>query len=169
MSEPRQVYRPVLVHRGERPSAGAENDLRRTVGLLVGAAPPSSAAGTAVPFQVRRFQIVSVEGDYLTCYAYAEDGETLATEAVNVAKPPTLRNSVTARGAVTYTYTATDARTADDGSNTAEYVVAPSYSAGDDVYALGPVLGGSGVTNSEISVIWLDQNVDGRQWAEVPA
>lgn len=110
----------------------------------------------ALPLIIQRFVVSSVAGDYVVCTRDDASG------TVNVAKPYQLRNSITSRNGVTYTYTTTQERDGTDGSNDETQVVTPSYVAGDVIFAVGPVVGGTSVTDA---LKWVDMNVDGRAWA----
>lgn len=120
-------------------------------------------AGVGV--RVQRFQLVSVGTDHLVCRLL--DGATVGTEDVLVAKPYLLRASITARGGLTYSYSSSTARTADDGSSTEDQVVTPAYVAGDEIIAT-LVRGGTGVTVAGVPLLWREIN-EGRAWAQVSA
>lgn len=117
---------------------------------------------------IGRFQVVSDQGDYLTCYSYA--GDAVTTSVVNVAKPYLLRVTPFngfSRNGVSFTYSSNSERTATAGSAESQIVVA-SYIAGDQIMAVTNILGSSGVTASNgDKVIWCDLNVDGRFWSQV--
>lgn len=115
--------------------------------------------------RVQRFQLVSVATDHLVCRLL--DGATVGTANVLVAKPYLLRASIAARGGLTYTYTSSTERTADDGSGTEDQIVTPAYVAGDEIVAT-LVRGGTGVTVASVPVLWLELN-QGRAWAQVSA
>lgn len=127
---------------------------------------PFQAPNNQRQFGVSEFVFVSDDEDYFWATPQDESGE----DSVAIAKPYTLRNSVTSRAGLTFEYTGTQARTADDGSETEGQVVVPSYTTGDKVYAARA----STPTNIEFTrtdgtmgeVLWVDINADGRQWAK---
>ena len=87
-----------------------------------------------------------------------------------IAKGQLIRNSVVARAGITYTYSAVDTRTADDGAATEDQVIVPSYTVDDEIYAMRGINRGSGVfsdPNSTQKIEWLDLNLDARAWAAV--
>ena len=128
--------------------------------ILQGGADP--AGRRAAAGMLARFAVVTVAGDYLTCNRLDGLGNA-ATTAVNVAKPYLLRNSMTARGSATYSYSATDTREATVGGDTEDQVVVPSYIAGDEIFAYRLPQGGTGVDGAPL---WLDANSDARAWAK---
>lgn len=120
--------------------------------------------------EIRQFKVTEVLQDYLVCLPW--DGVAEGTALTYVAKPPTLRASVTARNGITYTGVSTNGqtRTATSGSDSETQVIIPTYLLGDVLYAVRNVKGGTGVTReaggADVPVVWQDLNVDGRQWAE---
>ncbi|HYG73471.1 MAG TPA: hypothetical protein VEK08_00460 [Planctomycetota bacterium] len=116
------------------------------------------------PVRMRQFTIVSVEPDYLVCREWdgvEEYGQVL------VAKPYLLRNAITARNGVSYTYTNTQTRTAVQSSITETQVVIPRYVEGDIIYAARGIQGGMGMPEDvSHDIRWIDLNVDGRAWAK---
>ena len=112
----------------------------------------------ALPLRVLALRIVSVSGDYLVCERDDSPGAT-----VNVAKPYLMRTSIASRDGKTYTYASSQQREADDGVDTETHYITESYVAGDYVFALGPITGGTGVADAPR---WLDMNTDGRAWAQ---
>lgn len=106
-----------------------------------------------------QIQITSIEADTVTGSLYAAGVATGST--IVVARPPTLRASVAARGGVDYTYSTNQTREADDGSATETQSVTPSYLVGDIIYAVSLPIGGTGVTGAR----WIDLNLDARAWA----
>jgi len=125
---------------------------------------------TAVPwFTVHRLSLVAIYGDYLACETL---GYTPVT--INVAKPPQLQRTPfdgeTVNG-VTYTYSTDTTRTADDGVETEDQVVTEDYVIGGDIYALGPIVNGTGVVTeggSPVAVAYI-QIAESRAWAKVAA
>lgn len=143
------------------------NPLPRAINsLLSGTAPPTqSAAPGARQTRTARFRIVGNAADHLTCYRLGAD-EAIATEVVKVAKPYLLRNSLATRAEITYTYTGTDARTADNGAETESQVVVPSWTAGDEILADTNIIGGTGVSVDDVALVW-EARAGGRAWAKV--
>ena len=159
--------------RGQPATAEALNGaLAPLNALLQGTAPGSTAArGTAIGLRVARFQIASNAGDYLTAYRVLAD-DTLATEVTYLAKPPQLRNSVAALGSATYTYSATDTRTATVGGDTESQVVVPAWTIGEEIRAEAGILGGTGVTVTLAGIataLQWEARTAGRAWAKVAA
>ena len=104
-----------------------------------------------------RFSIVSEADDYIVCSRVESDG-TLSTDTENVAKPYLLRNSITSRNGLTFTYNSFSERVADA---TETQVVIPEYVAGDHIYAFKP-RNGTGVT---LAPIWQEES-SARYWAK---
>jgi hypothetical protein len=121
------------------------------------AAPPSQVAPVASGgVKPERFKIVSISGDYVTCNTW--DGTTAGPDAIKIAKTPLLRNSLSARDDLTFTFPTTQTRIATDGSsNTENQEVTPMYLVDDELYA---TLCDSGVTDCD----YLDDNRDARCW-----
>ena len=113
----------------------------------------------------RRFRIKSVQGDYLTCRTW--NGVVEGGNDVLVAKNYLLRNSIVSRGGISYTYTSTTERTANDGADTENQVVVPSYVVNDEIFAIPFQKGGTGAENPSGGYVnYLDINSDGRAWAK---
>ncbi len=108
-----------------------------------------------------RCKIVSNSGDYLECRRIDSSGAEAAS-TIKVAKPYLLRNSLDQRGATTYVYTGTDARTATNGTSE-DQVIVPSYLTGDEITAKPAPSGGTGVPDAPL---WADANDDARAWAK---
>lgn len=163
------------VRRGDLITARGLTQVREAVNQIVGDVnPPQQRFGKAVsnPGRSKRFKVVEVKGDYLVCNAF--NGQVTGTQKITVAKPWLLRRSPfdgESRDSITYTYSSDTERQADDGSNTEDQVVVPSYVVDDEIYAEFDPEGGSGVTvtlpdNTEVAAMWLDTNRDGRAWAK---
>lgn len=152
--------------RGEAITAARLDQPRRAIAELIGSVGARGVAGSITGMRVMQMEVTTNASDILTCSM--RDGTTaLADSVISVAKPYLLRNSIASRGGITYTYSATDTREADDGATTEDQVVVPSYIAGDVIYSLSIVIGSTGVTDAEgVAVSWLDLNVDGRAWAK---
>lgn len=126
------------------------------------AAIPRQNAGAARAGFLRRFEITSIEGDYLICTSVTTG------EMVNVARPHLLRRSLTSHNGVSFTYTDDQTRTADDGADTETQVIVPAYVAEDEIKAFR-VIDGTGIVDDDDKVIWWeDANNDGRFWAQDP-
>lgn len=123
------------------------------------AADPPTTTGV-----IQKARIDSLAGDYLVCNLWDYVEEDWSAETVNVAKPPSLRNSVTSEGGFSYSYSDTNTRTA-----TAAGYDAIVYSV-DRPYAVGTVLmvadtgGDTGVTDAT----YVDLNWDARAWIAIP-
>lgn len=137
--------------------------------LTTGAEPPRNAAPLATPGRSKRFQLVSVENDYLV--AVVLDGAGAGALEYKIAKPYLLRRSPfdgNSRNGVSYSYTNNTTRTASKAGETdITEVVVPYYVAGDELYA-SRVFGGTGVTVDGVDLVFLDDNRDARAWAEQP-
>lgn len=154
------LRKPSQWRRGEPLAASKLNESVDALGLIIqylGSAPLPKGASVAV---IATFEVVSVAGDYVT--AKRVMGSQTANVATNVAKPRSIRNSVTARGSATYSYTGTDERTATVGGDTEDQVVVPAFTVGDQFLAVRVPSGGTGVTDAPN---WLDLNDWARAWA----
>jgi len=142
------------------------------------AGPPRQVVGAAVAggrMTVRRFQVRQVKGDYLVCRTL-DVSNNAGDDDIKVAKPYLLRRTPfdgETRNGISYTYSSDTEREADDGDDTEDQVVVPSYvehgddETGDEIYAIRAPTGGTGVVDSENNAVsWLDLNVDGRAWAQ---
>lgn len=115
----------------------------------------------------QQMSVVSVEGDYLVCNPVTANGVDVTVEK-NIAKPYLLRRTPfddSSRNGISYTYTSDITRTADDGSETENQVIVPSYVAGDLIF-VSNVLPNTAVTVAGTELKLLDLNSDGRAWAE---
>ena len=87
----------------------------------------SLQGGRANPnVQLAQMKIVAIADDYLICYRW--DGTEEDDTEIEVAKPFLLRRTPfdgASRDGISYTYTATDARTATNGSDTEDQVIVP--------------------------------------------
>ena len=126
-------------------------------------------AGPERGSRTARYQVVSVAGDYIVGRRLDMDS-TVYTVLVAIAKPYLLRNSITARAGITYTYAGIDERTADDGATTEDQVVVPSWAVDDEILAEAGVTGGTGVVLGTVpddyALLWIARS-DGRAWAKV--
>jgi hypothetical protein len=111
----------------------------------------------ASSMKAEQFQITSIDPDSLT-------GIVVSGTSTNVAKPYLLRRSLVSRDGITYTYSANQAREANDGADTEEQVVVPSYIVGDYIY--GARARSTGVIVSGVECSFIDINADGRAWAK---
>ena len=143
--------------------------------LIDGIIPPQQLKPGGSGLFVRRFRIVSEDGDYLTCNEW--DGETQGSVEFIVAKNYLCRrtpfdgSSRTVRGEeISYTYSSDTEREADDGTNTEDQLVVPAYTADDEIFAMKPIAGGTGasykVGGVDTAIEWLDLNADSRAWAK---
>ena len=172
MSSRQITETPKRYQRGLPLRAKQLNQLQQGIVRLNGGAnPPLQLVGQATgvnKIAIGRFVITSIAEDYLVCREF--DGTQQGEVDVYIAKPPLLRNSVVARAGITYTYSAVDTRTADDGAATEDQVIVPSYTVDDEIYAMRGINRGSGVfsdPNSTQKIEWLDLNLDARAWAAV--
>jgi len=150
------------VRRGERLTAAAWNDL---IAAVLGPRGAAAEQGARRAPQLALAEIDSIDGDYLVCRLVGA-----AIGGVVALRPPLLRNPIGGwtRGGITYTYGGAQARTADNGAATEPQEITPSYLAGDLLVIGGPVFGGLLPAASEpptTPTVWMDLNVDGRQWA----
>lgn len=143
------------------------NDLDTRIKRLEGELFGGAQAGT-VPANAVAFKIATIQGDYLTCNRF-QRGSVQMTTNVFVAKPYLLRQSLTAWNGLTFTYTDSQNKTASDGSNPDEdWTVIPEYVSGDIIYC-ARVGNGTGLLAGSVGIRWVDLNVEGRAWAQVPA
>lgn len=170
-----------LWRRREPISADKLNRTNRVVNDLLNYAQPSRQVfpdqnRQAVVVQQFRVELVPEllgdAGDLLICRAF--DGAESGSIDFVIAKPWDLRVTPfdgETRDGITYTYTTSTSRTADDGSESETQVVVPSYVVGDVILAMSGVKGfplrvdlsGDGVTRN---VDWVDINAAGRAWAK---
>jgi len=157
--------------KGQRLSASQLNELVNALNKLRGVTPPQQQIDP-VPYRVQQFKIVSIDYDFLTCNEWFGGVKgTRGKLQIKVAKPYLLRKTPFVspepdRSGIEYTYSGTQARTADNG-DTEDQVVVPSYVVGDIIYACSPIVNGTGVLNGKITLDWIDCNFDGRAWAKV--
>lgn len=159
------------VAKGERIFANGQNRVIEAVNRLSrGVAPPQqvfSGDKRPVPIGVRQFKLVSVQTDYLVCNEW--DGTTQGDGEYKIALPWMLRQTPfdgQTRNGITYTYASASERTADDGSNTETQVIVPSYVAGDVIYGMKEIRGGTDTEDEAGDTVgWLDLNIDARAWA----
>lgn len=137
--------------------------------LVLASQPGPSRQQVAAGFggiSLLRVSIVAVSGDYVTVSLLGgADGNTVQAGQFFAARMPLLRNSVSTRNGISYTYTGTDARTADNGSETEDQVLVPGLVVGDTAFVVGPVRNGTGVTVGGEAVAWLLLS-DGHAWTE---
>lgn len=169
--DPRQLLpqRPFdRFHGGERrlPKEKLNAAMDALEALQTGINPPAEVIGAGrAKLIAQRFQVTSVEGDYLICEYH--NGFEAKGGAVKIAKPWLLRRTPfdgKTRNGVTYTYTDAQNRTGDDGSQEA---ITPAYVAGDQIVAVKGIAGGTGVnlaSPAPETVEWEDVNEDGRTW-----
>lgn len=138
--QPWKRGQPITARRLDEPRRAIEQLMAQGIG-------PRQVLLPGVAHRVAQMTITAIGGDTLTC------GD------VTVSKPPLLRNSVSSRDGIDFTYTGTDQRTADDGATTEDQVVVPGYLVGDTIYAVSVPRGADGIS-------WLDLNVDARAWAK---
>lgn len=137
---------------------------------------PSGGGGGT---QLRSFQVVSIQDDYITCNTWVPSTETAGSDDVYVAKPYLLRTTpfdtiaITYQNGdeITYTYDTERRRLATltaVGTDPEEFqVVTPDYYVGEIVVAKN---GKSGVLfdeggEDEAPIIWEDINQAARLWA----
>jgi hypothetical protein len=115
--------------------------------------------------QVVRLRFHSEQNDYIVCHAW--DGTNEGTDAINVAKPWTLRHDADNYANVTSlsTTSASEVDVDDGGGGEDEetWVVTPSYQADDEIYALRTRGTGVEVSGTELGLV--DLNHAGRAWA----
>lgn len=125
-----------------------------------------NVVGRLVPLGVTMFRYKSQGADHVVARQW--DGATEASVDTLIAKPYALRNSITSRGGITYSYTTSVEREADDSSSTETQVVVPNYVTDDLIFAVR-VPRGCGVSVGSmpaVALLWLDINVDARAWAK---
>lgn len=158
------IKKPARWRRGEPLAASKLNETVDAVALFVtstGGQPLPKGASVSIE---AKFAVVSVSGDYVT--ARRVMGTQTATQTIKVAKPESLRNSVTSRGSATYSYTGTDERTATVGGDTEDQVIVPAYTVGDVFTGRWIPDGGTGVTDAPQ---WQDTNDWARAWSKASA
>lgn len=155
-----------MVEAGETITADDTNKAREAVNALIRsvAAPSQIFLGPSRGLIQMIIADVS-EDDYLICNTW--DGTTQGTIPIVVAKPYLLRNLAAWNG-MTYTYSDSQTREADDGADTEDQVVVPAYVVDDIIYCQATNFTniGDGVT-TDMKLV--DCNLDGRAWAKVDA
>jgi len=160
--------------KGDKLSAKRLNEtVDRFTAISEGAAGPADASGVAQgPGAIQHFEIKEVKGDYVLCYAVTSAGT--GTTEIPVAKPYLLRQALTSRNGITYTYqtafegsTAIVERVATKSPDTETQRVVPQYVAGDRIFASKLINGGTGVKDvGNKPARFIDLNLDGRAWAK---
>lgn len=137
-------------------------EINRIVAAIRGVPLPSGQGAAAHATLLRPFRYKSHDGEHLVCRAF--DGDVEGAVDVLVGLPYTLRQ-LASRAGLDFTYSSPFAREADDGSETEDQVLVPSYEVNDVIYA-ARVLGGTQLVDDDDYVVaFIDVNVDGRQWA----
>jgi hypothetical protein len=122
----------IVVVRGDKEiRIGTTKALAAEISAEVGGGIGSGATGSISLVQM--FRVKSVQGDYLTCRTW--DGTTDGAADVYVAKPYLLRNSLTSRGSIQFTYTTTQQRTAMLAGQVEIQMVTPAYDVNDLIWA----------------------------------
>lgn len=113
-------------------------------------------------------KIKVIQGDYLECVRVWRGG-TEGAETVYVARPRTLRQSVTLRDGVSYVYADSQTRTASKSGEADETQrVTPSYLVDDIIEAVfARSLTAVPLVDEQRRAL-VDANVDGRAWAAEP-
>ena len=171
MGEPAEIQsvKPRPVSKGDKLTAATVNEIIGAVRRVQGGVkPPQQVKPTASPqSNVRQFEVVGVRTDYLICNAF--DGTNAGAEFA-VAMPYLLRRTPfdgSSRNGISYDYTSATARTATQDTTTETQVIVPSYVAGDIIYGVKGVIGGTDTYDADDAAVeWLDMNVDGRAWAK---
>ncbi len=166
--------------RGERLTARRFNEPIRAINRLVSGISQGQIIGrrsdraVTVPAFIR-MTIFSIGADTLLCQGI-EDSSGFTAGSVYVAKPWELRRTPfdgESRNGISYTYSSNVAREADDGVDTENQVIVPSYVVGDEIVALRGLDGGTGVTITingiETPVTLIDLNLGARAWAKEAA
>ncbi|MGH9892755.1 MAG: hypothetical protein ACREA0_12350 [bacterium] len=160
--------------KGDKLSAKRLNEtVDRITEISEGAATPADARGVAQgPGAIQHFEIKEVKGDYVLCFAITSAGT--GTSQIPVAKPYLLRQALTSRNGITYTYqtafegsVAIVERVATKSPDTETQRVVPQYVKGDRIFASKLINGGTGVKDIDNKPVrFIDLNLDGRAWAK---
>lgn len=165
----RSTRRISLFRPGQRNnSARHHNEPREALNRLLTGVQPAQQRGTRAQSApaLRQFQVVFEQDDYLV--GNIVSGTTKLAGAVRIAKPYLLRRTPfdgKARAGITYTYTSANTRTADDGNETEDQVIVPSYEAFDLIHVMLPVI--DVISFAVLKPHGIDMNLDGRAWAKV--
>lgn len=117
---------------------------------------------------VAQFRFITLSREYLIGRFF--DGDTVGTEDIKIAKPYKLRTSTydgRTWGGIRYDHVFNykrSARNTETGETETQIIVEP-YRHNDLIYATAYVKGGVDVISSGTSLLWLDDNRDGRAWA----
>lgn len=123
----------------------------------------------------RQFKIIDmpemqvVYDNYLKVHTWDGSEDTEGEAMVHVARPWLLRANPEPyeRHGITYTDVSPQERLAHRAAQTEEQVVTPRYYPGDIIYASTGIAGGlDGAWGPNLPFTWLDDNRDGRAWAE---
>jgi hypothetical protein len=148
----------LYVNKGDRLSAGKHNRLvdlasrdTQGAGNFVDSTGSRSRNRSGIGGLPIRMRVKAVKKNFLECKEY--DGENEGTETIKVAKPYTLRGSLTSYDGVTFSGYSTDgqSRTATIGATTESQVINPKWIVDCEIKAIG-VIGGTGVvTNTSVT------------------
>ena len=167
MAEPTVKRLPAIPKRGVVIKTWAKDTTQAVRDLAGGVRAPESSAFLGVQRGTIRMEVVSESDDHIVCKYIGIDGVAYASD-INVAKPYLLRRTPfdgVARAGITYTYTASNTRTASDGVDQETQVIVPSYAAGEPVF-ISSVQPHTGVVLSDVNLRLVDMNIDARAWAK---
>ena len=150
-----------LFQKGDKLTAKMLNDIIGALNELTRGVKPPEQVKSFAQLSVRQFKFRSMGANTITCREW--NGIAEGTVDILVAKPYLLRQSIASRDGVAYTYVSSVERTASkSGFPNETQVVSPKYFVGDIIYAATNVKGGLTIANT--TVVWIDQNYDGRAW-----
>lgn len=132
----------------------------------------SEGSAAAAGISVQQFIITATAANYVIGATW--NGVEQGDESIPIAKPWELRPDVFDGGTrddIAYTFSGDETREADNLVDTETQVVVPSYLAGDVIFAMRNIDGGTGVSitfddGTSLDVDWLDMNLGARAWAK---
>lgn len=144
---------------------------------LGGAALPRQVTPKGSIFQMKMFKVVELDTDVIICNTF--DGVEQGTDDIKVALPFLLRktpfDSATRtdppRADISYVYSDNNLRKATNIDDEEEdQIIVASYEKDDIIFASKGIFGNTGLyadaPTNEVPIIWLDENKDGRFWAQ---
>lgn len=119
--------------------------------------------------------VVEIHEDYLICVPADFTGAPDLKGGFTPVAFPYLARRLASRDGQTFTYPGLQLRDANDGSETENQQITPTYVLGDQVMAQRCRHGSgletevfiSSVSQGTIHIPWVDANVDGRAWAKI--
>jgi hypothetical protein len=144
---------------------------------LGGVKPADTVVKSGSKFQIRMFKVVRLETDVVICNTF--DGVESGEDEIKVALPYLLRKTPfdaatrteEPRAGITYVYSDNHLRLATNEDEDEEnQIIVDSYEEGDIIFAMRGIFSNTGLyaddPTNEIPIVWIDNNNDGRYWAQ---